>query len=74
MAPSTRLSSNEPIWKQSDLKNKLISRYPLFFSWYFGKVTRENAEKILQEHPPGSYLVRDSETVNKPGAYTISLK
>lgn len=42
--------------------------------WYFGKLTRENAEKILEEHPAGSYLVRDSETVNKPGAYTISLR
>lgn len=42
--------------------------------WYFGKLTRENSEKILQDHLPGSYLVRDSETVNKPGAYTISLK
>ncbi|KAL9987669.1 hypothetical protein ACROYT_G002014 [Oculina patagonica] len=42
--------------------------------WYFGKITREESEKVLQDYTPGSFLVRNSETVQKPGAYTISLR
>nr|XP_058947037.1 uncharacterized protein LOC131774957 isoform X1 [Pocillopora verrucosa] len=42
--------------------------------WFFGKLTRENAEAVLQPHPEGSFLVRESETVRKLGAYTLSLK
>lgn len=42
--------------------------------WYFGKISRVEAESILESCQPGRFLVRDSETVNKPGAYTLSLK
>lgn len=42
--------------------------------WFFGKLTRENAETVLQPHSEGSFLVRESETVRKLGAYTLSLK
>lgn len=44
------------------------------YSWYFGKLTREQSEAILQKYGPGRFLVRDSESVHKPGAYTLSLK
>ena len=43
-------------------------------SWYFGKLTREQSEAILQKYGPGRFLVRNSESVHKPGAYTLSLK
>ena len=48
--------------------------YCSFYSWYFGKITREESETILQNHHPGSFLVRNSETVQKAGAYTVSLR
>lgn len=43
-------------------------------AWYFGKLTREQSEEMLQKYGAGRFLVRDSESVNKPGAYTLSLK
>ena len=41
----------------------------LLFSWFHGKITREEAEKLL--HPPsdGVFLVRES--TNYPGDYTL---
>lgn len=52
--------------------NLLTLQY--FHSWFFGKLTRDKAEEVLQPHPEGSFLVRESETVRKLGAYTLSLK
>ena len=43
-----------------------------FRRWYFGKVSRKDAEMLLQSHDPGTFLVRDSESSHKPGVYVIS--
>ncbi|KRZ09702.1 Cytoplasmic protein NCK2, partial [Trichinella zimbabwensis] len=41
--------------------------------WYFGKMTREQSEKLLDEYgSDGDYLIRDSET--NPGDLSISMK
>ncbi|KAL1128822.1 hypothetical protein AAG570_013356 [Ranatra chinensis] len=42
--------------------------------WYFGKVSRKEAEKLLlrNELPRGTYLVRDSE--HNPTGYSLSVK
>lgn len=41
-------------------------------SWYFGKIKRVDAEKLLKWNPePGKFLVRQSES--KPGDYSLSL-
>lgn len=44
------------------------------FSWYFGKVSRKEAEKLLlaEEEPRGTYLIRDSE--HNPSGYSLSVK
>jgi len=39
------------------------------FSWYHGKVSREDAEKIMQPREDGLFLVRES--ANYPGDYTL---
>jgi len=55
-----------------------LSRYDSFpleqFPWYFGKLTKRNAEKLLQSHDLGTFLVRDSESVDKRGSYVISVR
>jgi len=40
--------------------------------WYHGNVSRHEAEAVLRLHPPGSYLVRKSESATKD--YSLSLK
>ncbi|XP_014243353.1 tyrosine-protein kinase Src64B [Cimex lectularius] len=42
--------------------------------WYFGKVSRKEAEKFLmaEEEPRGTFLVRDSE--HNPSGYSLSVK
>ncbi|KAF6202853.1 hypothetical protein GE061_003258 [Apolygus lucorum] len=42
--------------------------------WYFGKVSRKEAEKLLmaEEEPRGTYLIRDSE--HNPSGYSLSVK
>lgn len=44
------------------------------FSWYFGKVSRKEAEKLLmsEDEPRGTFLVRDSE--HNPSGYSLSVK
>lgn len=37
--------------------------------WFFGNITREHAEKLLQPRKEGLYLVRES--TNYPGDYTL---
>ena len=41
------------------------------FRWFHGKISREDAEKILVPRVSGLYLVRES--VHYPGDYTLSL-
>ena len=38
-------------------------------SWFHGKITREEAEKLLQPRSDGLFLVRES--TNYPGDYTL---
>uniref|UniRef100_A0A023F4P5 Tyrosine-protein kinase n=1 Tax=Triatoma infestans TaxID=30076 RepID=A0A023F4P5_TRIIF len=42
--------------------------------WYFGKVSRKEAEKLLmsEDEPRGTFLVRDSE--HNPSGYSLSVK
>ena len=42
--------------------------------WYFGKITRADAEKKLLQtgNPTGTFLIRDSET--RPGDYALSIR
>ncbi|GMR32582.1 hypothetical protein PMAYCL1PPCAC_02777, partial [Pristionchus mayeri] len=40
--------------------------------WYFGRVSRDEAERLLQRAASGDFLVRDSES--QPGDLSISLK
>lgn len=43
-----------------------------FFSWYYGKITRADAEKLLDQQPEGCFLVRISES--SPGDFSLSVK
>lgn len=68
--------SREPVSEGTDAKSEpfydiVPHQNP---PWYFGKLSREQSEEILQNYEPGRYLVRNSESVHKPGAYTLSLK
>jgi c-src tyrosine kinase len=40
-----------------------------FFSWFHGKISREQAENLLQPREDGLFLVRES--TNYPGDYTL---
>lgn len=44
----------------------------LTFSWYFGPIKRRSADEYLIESPPGTYLIRESET--RPGTLSLSLR
>lgn len=46
----------------------------LFFSWYFGKVSRQASEDWLLSpgYPKGTYLVRQGEAA--PDTYTLSVR
>lgn len=58
-----------------------ISRKKLFdcpflkrFSWFFGRITREEAERLLmaKSNPRGTFLIRPSHS--NPGKYSLSVK
>ncbi|XP_050421918.1 growth factor receptor-bound protein 2 [Adelges cooleyi] len=40
--------------------------------WYYGKITRADAEKLLDQQPDGCFLVRISES--SPGDFSLSVK
>lgn len=44
------------------------------FSWYFGKVSRKEAEKLLlaDENTRGTFLIRNSE--HNPNGFSLSVK
>ena len=43
-----------------------------YHSWYFGLIRRVDSELLLENTPPGTYLVRESET--RPGTLSLSIK
>lgn len=52
----------------------LILYFAWFFSWYFGKVSRQASEDWLLSpgYPKGTYLVRQGEAA--PDTYTLSVR
>lgn len=44
----------------------------LFFSWYYGRITRADAEKLLNNKHEGAFLIRISES--SPGDFSLSVK
>lgn len=42
------------------------------FSWYYGRITRADAEKLLANKPEGGFLIRISES--SPGDFSLSVK
>ena len=39
-----------------------------------GKISRTDAENLLERQPTGTYIARESETDTRPGSYTISVR
>lgn len=42
------------------------------FSWYYGRITRADAEKLLSNKHEGAFLIRISES--SPGDFSLSVK
>lgn len=40
--------------------------------WYFGKISRGKAERLVMAAPPGGYMVRESET--SPGQFSLTVR
>jgi len=43
-----------------------------FYSWYYGRITRADAEKLLGNKHEGAFVVRVSES--SPGDFSLSVK
>lgn len=41
-------------------------------SWYYGRITRAEAEKLLHDKHEGAFLIRISES--SPGDFSLSVK
>ncbi|XP_076304149.1 tensin-3-like isoform X3 [Tachypleus tridentatus] len=66
---SSMLSLTEP--------SEVITHHPLFVKdtskfWYKPNISREEAISILKDKPPGTFVVRDSNSF--PGAFGLALK
>lgn len=44
----------------------------LFSSWYYGRISRADAEKLLLKKHEGAFLIRVSES--SPGDFSLSVK
>lgn len=44
----------------------------LFSRWYYGRITRADAEKLLLNKHEGAFLIRISES--SPGDFSLSVK
>lgn len=42
------------------------------YSWYYGRITRAEAEKLLHDKHEGAFLIRVSES--SPGDFSLSVK
>ena len=60
--------------KIQDEGNLFVECYMTGYSWYFGEMSRKDAEEVLMQPSidHGSFLIRKSE--NRPGEYSLSLK
>lgn len=56
------------------LWRNLTVSYILFalFSWYYGRITRADAERLLMNKHEGAFLIRISES--SPGDFSLSVK
>lgn len=45
---------------------------PQICSWYYGRITRADAEKLLSNKHEGAFLIRISES--SPGDFSLSVK
>ena len=56
------------------LAGKRIMQSKLFFRWYFGPISRREAEDLLMGHlhTRGCFLIRESE--QNPGGFALSIK
>lgn len=45
---------------------------PSLHSWYYGRITRADAEKLLMNKHEGAFLIRVSES--SPGDFSLSVK
>lgn len=44
----------------------------ILFSWYYGRITRADAERLLMNKHEGAFLIRISES--SPGDFSLSVK
>lgn len=60
--------------KKPTSKTQITSKNLLHFSyvWYWGDISRKDAQKQLTDKPNGSFLVRDSETIDNQ--FTLSFR
>ncbi|XP_064650133.1 guanine nucleotide exchange factor VAV3-like isoform X3 [Lineus longissimus] len=43
-------------------------------SWFVGPMSREDADKALDHHPCGTFLIRESTNQNRKGQHALSIK
>ena len=64
-------------WYRAELDGKeglIPSNYIEFknHDWYYGKITRSDAERVLRNKPEGEFLIRVSES--SPSDFSLSVK
>ncbi len=72
---STYLHKMYYVWILGNRDRGSNCRFVFWFcSWFFGKISRREAEKLLmsEENPRGTYLIRNSE--QNPGSFSLSVK
>ena len=71
------LSYNDRWWMSNghfdcEWSTKIVTVFFFFVRWYFGRISRAEAEGLLQGKKPGLYLVRESAT--SPGDYVLCVR
>ena len=56
------------------INSQCVFAFITYYSWFFGKIKRADAEKKLLApgNPHGTYLIRESES--QPGSYSLSMR
>lgn len=67
----SQIERNAVSWAKSSsiLLLSICSFFLIYFSWFHGSITRDEAEHLLQPREDGLFLVRES--TNFPGDYTL---